>query len=189
MKTNINAIKMKLISFALFCAPLVSLAGDYTKTEESEENACLEISGTVQGIDHKAKGTTVVCLMRDNHEIKWIEIKPGKSFCFHLNRNAVYTIKVWNPEYIDRSITINTHLPSSVKIRSLYRFEFDLVMTKKNGVTEHDSDNEFPVAIVSFQGGKGFFDYSRKYTALVKKEMFDNREVLFMSKKVYVSGN
>lgn len=189
MKTTINNFKMKLIGFALCCAPFACVAGDYTKTEESEENACLEISGTVQGIDRHAKGTTVVCLMRDNHEVTWIEVKPGKPFCFHLNRDAVYTIKVWNPEYIDRSVTINTYLPASIKVRSLFRFEFDLTMTKKNGVTEHDSDNEYPVAIVSYQHGKGFFDYSRKYTAMVKKEMFDNRDQVFTSRKVYVSGN
>ena len=171
-------IKLLLIItvFCLLCFPNenyghVSDLKTFSANEPSvrPQELCLEISGRVIGID---EGVVSVKLFSDNKAVDSISLAPGKVFSFKLKQNTYYTIKILLAGRVSRSIGIDTELPDSINISPLFRFHFDITLLKQSSVVKFDKDNfEFPIALISFQKDKGWFDYSRKYTSLVKKQV------------------
>jgi hypothetical protein len=162
----------------IISSALLALVSSFTTTQASSAHKikdtlnCLEVSGKVTASDDKAKGMFTVYLSRDNKTVDSLIIGAEKVFKFTLQKNAYYTIRISRKGYISRSVSVNTELPYGVSTDPLFRFHFDTVLLREGQVrTKNKEVFDFPIALITYDNKKGWFDYSRKYTALVKKEM------------------
>src|SRR5688500_5265843 len=107
MKTLLKkTAALVLITFISFPA----LAGKAAR----DTSLCLEITG--KAIHHDfVLDEVVVILVQDNKEISKIVLKEKEKFKFTLKRNTHYTIKLYRKGFVGRSMSIDTHLPSTVE--------------------------------------------------------------------------
>ncbi|HEY6163126.1 MAG TPA: hypothetical protein VI112_18000 [Bacteroidia bacterium] len=166
-----QAIRILSLTFLALTSGFVrTQASSPRKTKDTL--SCLEISGKVTASDDKGKGMFTVYLSRDNNVLDSMIIGAGKVFKFTLQKNSYYTIRITRKGYVTRSVSINTGLPKGVSTDPLFRFHFDMMLLKEGQVrTKNKEAFDFPIALITYDNKKGWFDYSRKYTALVKKEM------------------
>lgn len=163
-------IRIRVFLFILISMPMYTFAGGSKKKPMpvADTSQCLEISGRITGSD----GAYTVKLYIDNSPADSLKIPAGKVFSFILEKNSHYTIKIEKKGYITRSVSIDTGLPKGVETDPLFRFHFDTTLQHESSVGNKSSDMfDFPIAIISYDAKKGWFDYSRKYTSIIKKDI------------------
>lgn len=92
-----------------------------------------------------------------------------------LNVNEHYAIEVSKEGYFSKLVSISTFMPSDADLDDGYVYEYDLdfdLVKQKKGVDTYYMD--FPIALISYNGIKDKFDYSRKYTKHIVKEIRKN---------------
>ncbi len=141
----------------------------YTITKgKGNKPVCLEISGQVAKTDSKTQKNIHVYLIDENKVIDSLVTETGKIFKFNLQKNKWYSIRIQQPGYVGRLVSISTHLPKDI-VQKFYKFHFDLLLAKEEIYTcaQHDV-LDFPVAVIRYDELKGYFDYNALYTSHIK---------------------
>jgi hypothetical protein len=169
MKTS-NLLKILFISTAFLTAGgALSYTGVSIKGKDA--SACLEVTGKITGVSTKDNFFTVY-LFCYNTIVDSVKVTQGKTFRFRLVKNQQYSIKMEGSGFVSRLLSISTHLPEEVSISPVFRFHFETELIEQNNAKAlNNYALDFPIALISFDPQKSIFDYNRKYTARIKKEI------------------
>ena len=134
---------------------------------------CLEISGKVDARGNSMNNTYKVELIKGNIVIDSVEIKDRKAFKFKLEKNEYYGIRVSKKGFVSRLISVCTDLESKKYEHKFYRFHFDTkLINNEKSVTLNKDALDFPIAVISFNNKRGWFYYSKRYTAYIKRKIY-----------------
>ncbi len=98
------------------------------------------------------------------------KVNSMKDFGFILKKNKEYSLKIVAKGYYPRLISFDTRLPDDVSIVPVFVFEFDIILIPEiKGVDDYFTD--FPIALVEFEPKTQKFNYNKKYTAKIQKEL------------------
>jgi hypothetical protein len=148
-----------------------SQAKNGKKNDTIQNTVCLEVLGIALDSDDQPVDGVEVKLFQENSELEWTEITNVKyhdhSFFFRLEANQYYTIEISKPGYVSRSIAISTAIPSSISLKELFRYEFEVGLFKEEK-NMNDFYFDFPVALISYNPHRDVFDNNFKYTKHIK---------------------
>lgn len=144
--------------------------GNKTGDKKPGKKACLNISGSVESADKSGAKEITIQLIEENQVIDSIKVSQREEFGFLLERNKHFAIKVIRPGFQPRLISISTMMPDSMNEERVYRFHFDLLQQPEENVNKVQEDLiDFPVAVICYDKGKGYFDYNDHYTNVIKE--------------------
>ncbi|MGZ3919285.1 MAG: hypothetical protein ACXVNR_01635 [Bacteroidia bacterium] len=164
-------MKRKLKILTLSGMVILSSLGFANNEPNKKQTAvCLKVSGKI--CDKKSKPTEkiTVYLIKENEIIDSLKVRINAIFSFPLEKNQEYSIKVVHQGHADRLVYISTWLPKKVSENTLFEFHFDLIPFKPDESTSKEA-LDFPVALIYYHTDKGCFDYNKKYTSYIKKEL------------------
>jgi hypothetical protein len=173
MKTKINSITLLFFFAASVLSPVALHAGSGSAKHAKDTLTCLEVSGQVAVSRPGDKGVFMVKLYKDNNAVDSIWVGPKKEFKFRLEKNSNYTVRISRQGYADRAVWVDTELPPGVDYNPVFRFHFETLLMERSAVKNTDV-LDFPIALVYYDEGKGWFDYSRKYTSKIKTAIAGN---------------
>jgi hypothetical protein len=134
---------------------------------------CLEIAGVVTNADGGIDKTCTVELICLGEVIEKVSLQAGKKdFRFLLHKNKYYTIRMSKNGFLSRLVGIDTNASEDIE-DGVYEFAFETKL-----IDEKKSDNinkdmaDFPIAIIYFNDKKDCFDYNKKYTSSMKKDLY-----------------
>lgn len=169
MKNHI--VKAVFLNAALLISLQTSAGNGTTKPQRPDANHCLEISGRIMNHQHKDDQTYWVYLHR-GQEVDSVEVRGNRTFRFMLNKNDNYTIRIVKEGYAERLVCVSTVLPKGVETKPIFRFHFDTQLMEEETAKNMNADAlDFPIALVCFHPDKGWFDYRKKYTEHIKKQV------------------
>jgi hypothetical protein len=172
-----------LIPRSIFCTllaletllPFAAFAGNSKRTAGKDTLTCLEVTGKVSVTDTKDKESFMVKLYEGNDAVDSMVVGMNREFKFKLRKNSNYTVKISRQGYVTRAVWIDTEIPPGVNYDPVFRFHFETALVKQASVNKKHADIlDFPVALVYYDGSKGWFDYSRKYTSKIKTAISGN---------------
>jgi hypothetical protein len=173
MKSMTNKSTIILVILLQFVVFGLS-AGNHSRKDSVTTNVCLEVVGiALDQRDQPINGVTVT-LYKENSEQEWTEVTSvtyhEHSFLFSLEANEYYTIEVSKPGFVTRSIGISTQLPTTVSLKEMFKYEFEVSLFKeKKGVDDYYLD--FPVALISYDSKHDVFDNNNAYTKHIKTKI------------------
>jgi hypothetical protein len=130
----------------------------------------LSIEGKITNAP-KTGAFTRIELLSDNRVIdSFILRDQQRTFCFNLNLNNNYTMRVSRVGYVSKLICIDTRVPFFDD--NFYRFAFETKLIDQRAsekLNRHLLD--MPIAMIYFDGKKGCFYYSKEYTNNIKREL------------------
>lgn len=138
-------------------------------TKQASAPDCLEVCAQAVLNDEAQTGLTMV-LYCENEEVHRIDSTEFSKVYFTLKRDKHYTVQITKEGFVPRLVSISTHVPSSVPLKPIFRFEFEVEMLEQ----VKGQDNffiDFPVALVAFNKSKDCFEHSKKYTSRIKREI------------------
>ena len=155
----------------LFGACLVGSVLNGNQSFSQDSLSCLAIVGKcVQG-ENDVREYKVV-LYDGNEKINSKEVIKERDFAFVLKKNKSYSIQITKSGYLNRLISVDTHLPANVSISPVFRFVFEIEMKKQLKKSASDDDAlDFPLVLISYNSELDRFDYNRKYTAKIKEDI------------------
>lgn len=170
MKTYIHLI----ITFALLtgtCVYVNAQSGSKHKLQ-IDTNSRLVIKGKVFfDHQHPAGPVKVELLKHGQVEDSMTLSRNHKHFYLSLKRDSYYTIRVSKPGYASKLICVNTQ--SNSEINGLYLFQFEVALITETEAKKLDQDAiDFPVALIYFDPDDQAFNYNKKYTASLKKQLY-----------------
>lgn len=165
MKKVVNIL---ILSFCFIIA--VARAGSSVGT--ASDTPVLEILGVVVNADQGIDKECTVELICGNNTVETITLKNGrKNFTFRLVKDKYYTIRISKNGYLARLVGIDTKMDDDLVDLYEFAFETKLIDVKQSEKVNKDLA-DFPIAIIYFNDRKECFDYNRKYTASLKKELY-----------------
>lgn len=177
MKRSLFRVKC-IVAAMLVMLSTAAMAGGGSKQKnaagtknikQSSTPDCLEICAQAVWNGEAQKGVTMV-LYCGNEEVMRIDSTEFSKVYFTLKRDRNYTVQISKDGFVPRLVSISTYVPSSVPLKPIFRFEFEVEMLEQ----VKGEDNfyiDFPVALVSFNKSKDCFEHSRKYTSRIKREI------------------
>lgn len=157
--------KLTLFLFAAFSASSFAFVPG---KPVNDTMLCLEITGKAMFNGTQLAGVTVV-LTENNKEVSKTPIPPKGKFLLVLKKNSHYTVKISKNGFVTRSVSVDTQLPPGTEY-GIYRFDMEVELFKENKNINNDY-LDFPVALISYDKEKDVFNYSKKYTATIKKKI------------------
>jgi hypothetical protein len=159
----------KSVTPLLIAAPMWLCGYTFTKDAGSKQQACLELSGEVVKTESTASRASQILLIEENKVIDSLQIPTGQTFRFSLEKNKYYSVRVYQEGFVPRLVSVSTYMPTDLRDERSFKFHFDLVQMSNEGNAEELNDAlDFPVAVISFDETKGYFDYNHVYTAHIK---------------------
>ncbi len=172
--------RIAAIAFLLITFTAAAYAGHPKKTKKEPAAAletptvCLEVYGIALDSAEQPINGVSVKLYKENDELEWTEVTSvdyhDHMFGFKLDVNEHYTIEVSKDGYVTRSVAISTILPSTVSLKQLFHYEFEVQLFKENKAMD-DYYLDFPVALVSYDAKNDVFDNSTNYTKHIKTKI------------------
>jgi len=170
MKT-MKTILATLLSLFIFTS-LSATNADKKKRVTPDATSCLEISGRISTINKKASGTYTIHLYKENGSVDSLVFNNKSTFKMNLEKNSVYAIKISKEGYTPKLISISTSLPEAVEMSSAFRFYFETELLGNTDASELNTDAlDFPIALVTYDEKRKCFDYHKKYTRHIKKQI------------------
>lgn len=163
---NTVAYPVMLVVFT-FAVCFFSAKADDRKNYSS--SVCLTVSGKVLNPEKKKHEKIKVYLIKENAVIDSLNTAANLVFSFQLNKNKEYSIRIVEPGFANRLVSISTRLPEKVKNNVFFEFHFDLMPYEVPVIQSNSDVYDFPIALVYYNPQKGCFDYNRKYTKEIKK--------------------
>ncbi len=167
MNLNMRSVFFHWSILLIACAPAWSQTKN-SKARISDKDACLAIVGYFDKLP--AVKAVKVELFLGSELIDSVKTKTNRDFRFVLLRNKRYSLHITAPGYYSRFLTINTDLADNINTNPLFVFEFDLQLIQEmQGVDDFYLD--FPIASISFDQKLKAFNFSKKYTEAMQKEV------------------
>jgi len=142
-----------------------------TKPVAPDSNICLELSGKVNHLSHKADDSYKAELIYYNTVVDSVIVKDNKPFKFNFKKNAYYAIRISKKGYVTRLISVHTHLTKDKD--GFYRMHFDTELIEEADSNGLDAETlDFPIAIISFDKKLGWFYYNEEYTGNIKRALY-----------------
>ena len=162
---------MKKASIYLFIFTFILSINTFAqkkKVEKIDPNDCL---ATIGMFYNKVQIPKLFAYLYDGPTIvDSVKLNSNKEFGFILKKNKEYSIKIVAKGYYPRLISFNTKMPDDVSTSPLFLFEFDIILIPVvKGVDDYFTD--FPIAIVDWDDKSQKFNYNKKYTATIQKEL------------------
>jgi hypothetical protein len=134
---------------------------------------CLEIAGAVTNAGEGSSKECTVELICMNEVVETVTLQSGKkNFKFLLQKNKYYTIRISKKGFLSRLVGIDTNVSEDIE-DDVFEFAFETkLIDQKNSDKVNTDLADFPIAIIYFNDKKECFDYSRKYTASMKKDLY-----------------
>ncbi len=166
----------KRIPSALLIGLLIATSASATTTgnnkKASTAGTCLEISGRVSDLDKSNNNEFRIYLFKGANVCDSTEVGDNSTFRFLLKKDEQYSIKIAGTGFVSKLISISTELPEGVDASPAFRFHFDTELISESQASDLNSDAlDFPIALISFDKTKGWFDYRKKYTENIKKQI------------------
>jgi hypothetical protein len=161
--------KIIMLLIALIFADFTARAKNFNGKEKSDE---LKVSGKISFQGKKSDKTYKVLLIKNNKVIDSAEVKDGRSFTFLLERNEYYGIRIIKEGFIPKLVSVCTDMDDSEK--NAHHFHFDTKLISESELGRLNKEMlDFPIAVISFNEKKDSFFYNKKYTADIKRKMYD----------------
>lgn len=159
--------KQLLIAFFILM-PFNIIASSVNKVSDNDSIA-LKINLKVVYKETSIDGA-VVTVFLGNEEIKGGETNRIGAYKVNLIREKLYTIRISKEGYETKLVQIATAVPDKYASDS-YKFSITIDMMKENKKIKNEDALEFPSALISFDLKKEKFEYDKKYTNTIKKEI------------------
>ncbi|MBI2269309.1 MAG: hypothetical protein HYU69_03020 [Bacteroidetes bacterium] len=174
MKTSAKKLVSAFILMTLSAA--IGFAGnsgtDTSKMVVMRNVKCLDVIVKASEKTHSLSDITLKVYLGNEVVFEINNISRKK---ISLNVNEHYTIEVSKEGYFSKLVSVSTFMPSDADLDDGYVYEYDLdfdLVKQKKGIDTYYMD--FPIALISYNGIKDKFDYSRKYTKHIVKEIRKN---------------
>jgi len=156
----------------------------------SDSLLCLEMKGKIsfQKVGKQKRGKHKVELFLDNTIIDSMIVSDNKKFCFMLERNKYYGIRISKPGYVSRIIGVCTDItnPKYNDIFHHFLFETELI-PEENALKLNQDALDFPIAIILFNNKTGWFYYSKKYTSSIKEKINQSQKYMEDAEQISLS--
>jgi hypothetical protein len=176
---------MKLTLLGSMLIPYFTYSSLPQKKDTTETIECLKIIGLAVDEDNRAIDGVEIKLFKQNDVVEEIELTNAEhhehSFTFILESNEYYTVKISKPGFVDRCIAFYTTLPSSTTVKSLFYYEFEVILFKEKKMDDYYLD--FPVAIVHYNEKNKAFECNAKYTKYIKTKIKEAEDLANPEKK------
>jgi len=143
-------------------------AGAKKKAPRDTKDDCLAVIGFFNNTKYIKKITAY--LYEGSTIIDSAIVNSMKDFGFILKKNKEYSIKIMSKGYYPRLISVNTKIPDDVSTVPIFVFEFEItLLPETKGVDDYFTD--FPIALIDFNTKTEKFNYNKKYTENIQKEL------------------
>jgi hypothetical protein len=159
------------VLYALLCFNLITSGFAQKKSSEKaniDKESCLALVGYFSN-SITIKNITIHLFM-GSVLIDSAKINSTRDFGFILKRNKRYSLHITTPGYYSRLIIVNSDLSDKVKTDPPFVFEFDILLIKEMPGSD-DFYLDFPIASISYDQKIKKFNFSRKYTEYMEKEV------------------
>lgn len=163
-------LKQLLIALS-FLFSFNSIAGTVENRTVRHDSIALKIHMNVTFKD-KAIANAEVKVFLDNKEIITGETNKAGLYNIDLYKNQLYTIKISKAGFQTKVIQVSTEIPERFMDRS-YKFDITTEMMKLDKKLQDEDALEFPTALIFFDEQHEKFEYDKKYTTSIKKEIRD----------------
>lgn len=164
---------IKQLLTVIILIPLLAKSNVQSKKDTIISFECLWVKGLAIDENNIAIDGVEVSLFKHNKKIEQIEITNRKNqynnFMFVLEANQYYTVEVSKPGYVKRSVVFYTELSSDMNIKSLFKFEFEIVLFKEKKMDDDYLD--FPIALVRYNKKNKNFEHNISYTKFIKTKI------------------
>lgn len=156
--------------FTLILVCLIFIAtGFFAKGNDT--SACLQISGKVLKIKTTASNSYTVVLTCGNKVVDSKIIKGNNIFKFNLKKNDLYTVCIIKEGYVPRSVCVDTKMAEEHS--GFYKFHFDTELIQDEEAKALNLEAlKAPIALISYDVKKHWFNYNAAYTREVKKNIY-----------------
>ncbi|MES2761886.1 MAG: hypothetical protein V4677_06755 [Bacteroidota bacterium] len=169
---------IKKLFIGIIFLPLLTNAHAPLKKDTTQSVECLKVTGLVLDEKNYAVDGVEVRLFKQNDELEQIEITSVEhhdhNFSFTLEANEYYTVKVSKPGFVERWVVFYTTLPENVSFKSLFNFEFEVVLFKEKKMDDYYLD--FPIGIIHYNEKSKSFESSIEYTNFIKSKIKEAEE-------------
>jgi hypothetical protein len=148
---------------------ILAATGIFAKGNDT--SSCLQISGKILKIRTSTSNSYTVALICGNDVVDAKVIKGNNVFKFNLKKNGLYTVRILKDGYVPRTVCVDTKLAEEHV--GFYKFHFDTeLIEEKEAATLNQEALEFPIALISYDVKKHWFNYNAAYTREVKKNIY-----------------
>jgi len=139
-----------------------------------DTSSCLQISGKVLKIKTTVSNSYTVVLSCGNSLIDSKIVKGNNVFKFNLKKNGIYTVTILKEGYVPRLVCIDTKLAEEHS--GFYKFHFDTELIEEKDASNLNREAlQAPIALISYDVKKHWFNYDVAYTREVKKNIYASR--------------
>ena len=137
----------------------------------NDTSSCLQISGKILKIKTSASNSYTVVLFCENIVVDAKVIKGNNVFKFNLKKNGLYTVRILKDGYVPRSVCVDTKLAEEHV--GFYKFHFDTELIEESEAAILNKEAlQVPIALISYDVKKHWFNYNAAYTREVKKNIY-----------------
>ena len=171
MKTTFFILSM----IASLCFTTAHAAKDPVKrVKKTDVTACLRISGVIAN-NNENEGECYIELIGQNKAIDTIILPQGeKKFEFMLGRNTEYMIRISKKGYLNKTVSVNTHILTLENELHSFNFETGLMAQSELANLNKNMLN-YPAAIIQYDYQSDSFSHNEEYTDLIKKELYNTQ--------------
>lgn len=137
----------------------------------NRDSTCMKVKIEVFYKDYPVKDAIVYLYQKNSVIDKKVTNKKGK-YTFSLSKNEEYTIDVSKTGCEKRLVSIQTYLPNDEEITDdLYTIEMRIDLWDEIASLKNEDVLEFPIAVFAYDKDSQDFEYNKKYTDSMKKEI------------------
>ncbi len=162
-------MKNSLITYLLGFFFLIScFKANSALLADLDTSVCLQIEGHIVNAGDGYDQCCVIELLCANTVVKTIELKDGKKkFKFYLKKNLNYAIRISKKDHITTVVCIDTKMHKAPHGMKYFLFETKM----KETYNEANSQIDYPIAIIYYDGTKDNFVHDKDFTDKMKKEL------------------
>lgn len=140
-----------------------------------DESSILHITGYINNNDDTEEDCFIE-LISPNKAIETIVLPAGEEkFEFVLARNTEYMIRITKKGYLNKTVSVKTHMVTLEN--ELHHFKFETALIEKSEMDKMNKDLlDYPAAIIHYDYKSESFSHNVQYTDMIKKELYHLQE-------------
>ena len=164
------------ISVSIIILLFFGITNNVFAQEDEDSIACLDIK-TIVGLKNRPIENAIVDVFLGNELIQETTTNDHGELHVVLMRNKIYTLVFMKDNLVDRMVSINTTMPI-LPNQEVYKFDCALDMMEGRKPRGNWDAFDFPYALVYFNEKAFHYEFDKKYTAAIKKEIKETQNFI-----------